>query len=62
MLLFRNYAVSVWLCLVTCMFVCKSASAIVPYLVDTQDWSLHILFYNIDIDLNYYLHIGIMRD
>ena len=36
--------------------------AIVPYLVDTQEWGLHMLFTNIDFDLKYYLHTGIMRD
>ena len=47
-----------WLCLVTCTV----PYAIVPYLVHTQELGLHILFNNIDIDLKYYLHTGIMGD
>ena len=45
----------VWLCVTV-------PHAIVPYEVDTQEWSLHILFNNIDIDLKCYLHSGIMSD
>ena len=38
------------------------SDAIFNYLVDMQEWGLHILFNNIDISLKYHLHTGIMRD
>ena len=61
MLSFVNYRVNVWLYLVTC--VCVTVYyAIVPYLGDTQEWGLHILINNIDLNLKYYLHTGVMRD
>ena len=59
---FGNYGLNVLLCLVTCLFVCNRSYAIVPYLVDTREWGLHMLINNIDIDLIYYLHTGVMRD
>ena len=55
MLSFGNCRVNVWLCLVTCVFVTVPYD-IVPYLVDTQVWGLHILFNINDINLKYYLH------
>ena len=43
--------------------VCVAVSfATVPYLVDTQEWGLHILITNIDIDLKYHLPTGVIRD
>ena len=47
----------VWLLVCLCVTV---PYTIVSYLVHTPEWGLHILFNNIDIDLNYYLHTGTM--
>ena len=59
MLYFGNCVVTWCLCgcvwLLVCLCVTVSC-AIVPYLVDTQECGLHLLFNNIDIDLKYYLH------
>ena len=53
---FGDYRANVWL------YLCVAVSfATVPYLVDTQEWGLHILINNIDMDLKY-LHTGIMGD
>ena len=49
----------VWLLVCLCVTLPYS---IVPYPVDKQEWGLHILFNNIDKDVKYYLHTGIMRD
>ena len=43
----------VWLLVCLCVMV---PYAIIPYLVDTQEWVLRISFNNIGIDLKYYLH------
>ena len=58
-----NYRVNVWLYVVTCVFVCNSVLCHSTLLmVDTQEWGLHILINNFDINLKYYSHTGAMRD